>query len=330
MITRRRAERFLSWLLGLYFLASLLALLFALGKLVCSCFRGRRRPDGPAPEGLVPDFAFREADPFIYSQVWLQKQGLAVTWQNPDIHLESPSAPGVAVDSHALLPDTTYTVFARIWNGSADGPAADVRVQLSYLDFGIGGTSVPIGLDKVDVPVKGASGSPAVARVLWRTPPAPGHYCLQAQIVWPYDANQGNNLGQHNTDVKPLNSPKARFQVPVRNTLERRAAVTLMVDGYVLPGLRPCPPQQLSREERERQARAEHAPRANDVPAGWEVSIDGVMAGQPLQLDAGETRTLVVTVTAPSGFVGRQAVNVQGLEGGHLIGGVTLIAEGVA
>ena len=195
MITRRRAERFLSWLLGLYFLASLLALLFALGKLVCSCFRGRRRPDGPAPEGLVPDFAFREADPFIYSQVWLQKQGLAVTWQNPDIRLESPSAPGVAVDSHALLPDTTYTVFARIWNGSADGPAADVRVQLSYLDFGIGGTSVPIGLDKVDVPVKGASGSPAVARVLWRTPPAPGHYCLQAQIVWPYDANQGNNLG---------------------------------------------------------------------------------------------------------------------------------------
>jgi len=90
-----------------------------------------------APAGIIPEFAFREADPLLYSQFWLQKHGLAVTWQNPDFRLELASAPGVPVEPSTLSPNTKYRVFVRIWNGSVDGPAADVEVHLSYLDFGI-------------------------------------------------------------------------------------------------------------------------------------------------------------------------------------------------
>jgi hypothetical protein len=327
---RRAAERLLWWLIGGYLLVALIAILVALLRFLRACLGQRPRPPGPATAGVIPQFAFREADPLIYSQVWLQKQGLAVTWQNPDIHLELDSAPGLAVDTSALSPDTVYRVFARIWNGSTDGAAADVEVRLSYLDFGIGGVSVPIDFDKVDVPVKGAAGSPAVARVDWRTPPLPGHYCLQALIVWPYDSNPDNNLGQHNVDVKALNSPTARFTVPVRNTVRRAATIALTVDGYELPARAVCPPETPDAQERARRARAEHDPQAHPVPGGWQVSFEGADDGRQVRLRAGETRDVHITVTAPDGFVGRQAINVNGFDGAHLIGGVTLIAEGAA
>jgi hypothetical protein len=337
---RRAAERLLWWLIGAYLLVALVAILVALLRFLRACLGQRPRPPGPAKAGVIPQFAFREADPLIYSQVWLQKQGLAVTWQNPDIHLELSSAPGFPVDTSLLSPDTVYRVFARIWNGSIDGAAADVEVRLSYLDFGIGGVPVPIGFDKVDVPVKGATGSPAVARVDWRTPLLPGHYCLQALIVWPYDSNPDNNLGQHNVDVKPLNSPTARFTVPVRNTLRRAATVALTVDGYELPARPVCPPpgrgspgpepETRDARERARQSRAEHDPLAHPVPVGWQVSFDGADDGRQVRLGPGEARDVQITVTAPAGFVGRQAINVNGFHGTDLIGGVTLIAEGVA
>jgi hypothetical protein len=109
--------------------------------------------------------------------------------------------------------------------------------------------SRPIDFTTVDVPVKGASGSPAVAQIDWRTPPLAGHYCLQARIVWPFDANPDNNLGQHNVDVKALNSPTAQFTVPVRNTLQRAATIRLVVDGYELPRRPLCPPETVAADE---------------------------------------------------------------------------------
>ncbi len=211
-------------------------LLVALVRLLRPCLTRRPTPDRPADSGTIPERAYRQPDPLIYSQFWLQQRGLAVTWQNPDIHLELGSAPGAAVDSSALLPDTEYRISARIWNGSTDAPAVGVGVELSYLDFGIGGLSVPIGSTDVDLGVKGAAGTPAVATVAWRTPATPGHYCLQANVIWPFDADPGNNLGQHNIDVRPLNSPTARFTVPVRNPGRRPMAVRLGVDAYALPG----------------------------------------------------------------------------------------------
>ena len=327
---RRAAERILWCLFGAYLTGALVAILLALLRFLRACLDQRGSADVPAAAGVIPEFAFREADPLIYSQVWLQKQGLAVSWQNPDIHLELASNPGTTVDSHTLVPNTDYRVFARIWNGSADGPAADVDVELSYLDFGIGGVSVAIDTDQVDLPVKGAAGTPAMAEVGWRTPPAAGHYCLQARIVWPYDSNQYNNLGQHNVDVRPLNSPTARFTVPVRNTLRRATSIRLAVDGYELPRRPVCPPETPDAEERARRARAEHDPLAHPLPEGWQVSFEGGVDDQELRLDPGEARDLQVTLTAPEGFVGRQAINLNGFDGGHLVGGVTLIASGAA
>ena len=332
---RETVERALWWLACAYLVSALLAIIVALWKFLRTCMHRHPSSDGPVSEGLVPDFAIREADPLIYSQYWLIKQGLAVTWQNPDIHLELASSPGAAVDTSALLPDTEYFIFARIWNGSPNGPAADVEIDVSYLDFGIGGVSVPVGVDHVDLPVKGAIGSPAFARVVWRTPPVAGHYCLQARIVWPPDANPENNLGQHNVDVKALNSPTARFTVPVRNTSRQAATIRLAPDGYTVPSRQPCPPgrdrvdAQAAGDAGDR-ARAHHAPHLFPVPPGWEVTVDGLDERRLLVLDAGQTQDVQITLTAPDGFVGRQPININGFDGSQLIGGVTLIAEGVA
>ena len=81
--------------------------------------------------------------------------GIAVTWDNPDIHLELPGVPGTPVDSHSLNPDTVYVVVARIWNGATTAPALGLPVKVSYLEFGIGTTRHDVGMDKVDLPVKG-------------------------------------------------------------------------------------------------------------------------------------------------------------------------------
>ena len=84
----------------------------------------------------MPAWAYRQPDPLIYSQPFLQAQGLAVTWDNPDIHVELASAPGIPVDSHSLSPDTNYVVVARIWNGSTTAPAVRLPVKVSYSSSG--------------------------------------------------------------------------------------------------------------------------------------------------------------------------------------------------
>lgn len=274
----------------------------------------------------VPSWAYRQPDPLIYSQQALMAQGLAVTWDNPDIHVELASAPGVPVDSHALTPDTAYVVVARIWNGSTTAPAVDLPVEVSYLEFGIATTRHDVGLTLVDLPVKGAAGHPAVARVPWRTPPAPGHYCLQVALVWDDDANPGNNLGQHNTDVKPLNSPRAAFQFPVRNPAPTARTVRLEADNYRIPEPVVCPPEASDRElaEHRRAMLARHRRSAWPIPEGWHVTID---PGE-VRLDASETATVTADITAPDGFHGREVINVHAYDGPDLLGGVTLYVDG--
>jgi hypothetical protein len=81
-------------------------------------------------------------------------QGLAVTWDNPDVTIELS---GVPVDAHDLKPATTYDVIARVWNSSTDAPAVGLPVLFSYLSFGISTTRIPIpGATLVDLGVKGS------------------------------------------------------------------------------------------------------------------------------------------------------------------------------
>jgi hypothetical protein len=193
---------------------------------------------------------------------------------------------------------------------------------VSYLSFGVGTTRHDVGMTAVDLPVKGAMGCPATASVPWRTPPNAGHYCLQVELLWDDDINPGNNIGQHNTDVKSLNSPHAEFDVPVRNDTAARARIVMRADGYQIPEPPPCPPER-DRGERGQQLalhRRDHWP----IPAGWRVDLNPSQA----VLAPGEQILVTVDITAPDGFIGRQAINMQADINDQLLGGVTLYVHG--
>jgi hypothetical protein len=341
MIPLRRLLRRLFALLVLWWLAGFVQLRrFVLAK-------GRpddAPPTGPDPREVpcmpVPPSVYRRPDPTIYSQTWLMSQGVAVTWDNPDIHIELPGPPGppgqpqpgTPVPSSDLAKDTDYEIVATIWNGSNTAPAVNLPVRFSYLDFGIGGVNVPLGWAKVNLPVNGAPGHPATVRHPWHTPATPGHYCIQVEPTWPDDANPANNLGQENTQVKALNSPHAAFTFPVRNEDERAQTLRLEVDAYELATI-PCDddtpaetttmtPAEIERHRRD--ALERHGPRAARLPADWRVTVEPM----EVELEPGATHDVTVDVTAPAGFAGRKAINVNALDARHLVGGVTLYVTG--
>ncbi len=305
----------------LAFLGWLAWLLWALSRLCRLVARERACPAGQT----VPPWAYRQPDPLIYSQQYLQSLGLAVTWNNPDIHLELPSAPGVPVDSHALKPDTTYNVVARSWNGSTTAPAVGLPVHVSYLEFGISTIQHDVGSTNVDLGVKGSVDCPAFARVPWHTPAVPGHYCLRVELLWTDDENPANNVGQHNTDVKPLNSPHARFTFPLRNDTGRAKLLRLEADSYEIPALEPCSDDgRRNAKDRPELRLRRHNRAVWPIPAGWQVLIQPREA----QLAPNETATITVDIAAPDGYRGRQAVNVDAFDGSDVVGGVTLYVEG--
>lgn len=330
-------------------LALLLLLFVVLAKrgfpcILCDLF-GPRKPEfgsdrAPPRRGSirVPSDVYKRPDPLIYSQQFLMSQGLAVTWDNPDIWLETVGANGLPsgtiVPSHQLTTETDYFVLARVWNGSVEAPAINLPVHFSFLSFGIGQQNQAIGTTHVDLPVKGVAGCPALAAMKWHTPAAAGHYCLQVRLEWADDAEPGNNLGQENTDVKALNSPHAAFTFPVRNDSGKRRQLRLAADGYRL-GQRPlCDQKQprarnphLSVEEVARQRRsalAEHGRDGFPVPPGWTVTL----TPPELQLEPGEQGTVTVDITAPDGFTGQETINVNAFAGDWLAGGVTLTVTG--
>ena len=112
------------------------------------------------------------------------------------------------VASNALLPNHTYRIHARIYNNSLEAPAVGMPVFFGFLTFGIGIVPTLIGVSIVNLPVKGASGHPALTSHDWQTPATAGHYCVQIGLYWPDDAEPGNNIGQENVDVKKLCVPR--------------------------------------------------------------------------------------------------------------------------
>ena len=266
-------------------------------------------------------------------------QGLAVTWDNPDIALFDVAAGLTPVSSSALVADTVYEIRATIYNGSTDAPAVGMPVEFSYLSFGIGTTSTPIGSTTVNLPVKGAPGHPATAAVRWRTPATPGHYCIQVKLIWPDDANPANNLGQENTDVGAAHSP-AVFEFPVRNAEVHPDTLRLTADSYQLPEPLDCSEIRLpDRDEKRRrrgrrngdgrdpwedvcrELRSRHERSQFGIEPGWDVRIDPA----EVELAAGDDEIVRVTVEPPVGFSGTEAINLNAVNrAGRLVGGVTL------
>jgi hypothetical protein len=291
---------------------------------------GPRRPKSKDPCLAVPRPIYRRPDPLIYDQYYLMKQGVAVTWDNPDIRVEQR---GVVVPQHQLKPDTDYEIVARVWNGSVDAPAVNMPVEFSYLDFGIGGKSVFIGTTTVDLSVKGGPMCPAFTKIGWHTPSRAGHYCLQARLIWSDDANPDNNLGQSNTDVKALNSPRAQFTFPLRNEARIERQFVLRADAYQLPAPAPCrdgdggDAPAISKEEATRKLRQVLARQgyANQrLPEGWRVSI----APREVVLGAEEETQVTVDIESPDRFAGQTTFNVNAFAGAALAGGVTLAVTG--
>ena len=166
-------------------------------------------------------------------------------------------------------------------------------VYFSYLEFGIGVTSHPIdnGVPTfVDLEVKGGVNCPAFAIKRWRTPPVPGHYCLQVFLDWLDDANPLNNLGQENLAIEVAHSA-AQFTFMLRNDGAEGRSYRFEVDTYRLPIPRPCeevrPPTAADRRNLavqpskfrmipvlEPAVRARHDPAAYPLGDDWHVQFD--------------------------------------------------------
>jgi hypothetical protein len=247
------------------------------------CARAKR----PGREGRVTEQqcvpirepAFKQPDPMIYSQAFLMAQGLAVTWDNPDIVLRRN---GVDVPSESLLPDTEYDIVARIWNNSTEAPVVGMPVRFSFVSFGVGAINQSIGDSTVNLGVKGGPNHPAFASVKWRTPSTSGHYCIQVLLDWFDDANPNNNLGQENTTVAAAHSP-AEFAFALRNATRERQTFRFEVDAYTIPEQPLCPRERplINDQNTARGPGAPHqpSPREHDrrhypIPEGWSVDFE--------------------------------------------------------
>jgi hypothetical protein len=316
-----------------------------IGRLWSECRRGKKlrdsrlgRPAHCAPRCIiVPPKIYKRADPMIYSQFYLMEQGLGVTWDNPDIQLFDN---GLPVSSDLLKADHDYEVVATIYNNSTDAPAVALPVVFSFLSFGAGMVSNPMGTTKIDLPVKGAPGHPARAKMKWHTPATAGHYCLQVRLIWADDANPKNNLGQENTNVGVAASP-ATFTFPVRNDDTIRKLIKMVADAYTIPPPLDCQQRPSKKDSKRRYAnlvrpdlfvppteakadwtlaRARHGQEAFPIPAGWKVDIKP----HEFELAPGDQTNVTVAINPPADFRGERPFNINATFGGGLLGGVTL------
>lgn len=288
---------------------------------------------------IDPITEYKRPDPLLYSQFFLMKQGLAVTWDNPDIQIYDGLTP---VNSSNLAADHDYEVVVRVWNNSYYAPAANLPVFLTFLGFGVGTASQFIGKTYIDLGVKGSLHCPAFAKFKWHTPGAGGHYCLQARLDWPDDANPDNNLGQENTNIAQMHSP-ATFTFTARNEWGLTRRFELEADMYQLPKREPCPPKDetdkhstegLTRlaESQLRWAKALETQAYGHFPVNseWKVTIEP----DTFTLNPNQERSIQVKIEFANGnFNGKQPFNINCFASGpyqqrELIGGVTLIVEG--
>jgi hypothetical protein len=167
---------------------------------------GKRK--GGDPCVYVPERIINRPDPCIYSQFLLMQLELPVTWDNPDVAI---FLDGVEQNAYDLRADTEYDIAVTVHNSSRDKVAQGTQVAVRWIEFGAGGQiRHPIASLEADVPTW-----PGVATVTtkWRTPAAPGHYCLEVELSHLEDGNPANNRGWNNTQVKAAAS---EVRTPIR------------------------------------------------------------------------------------------------------------------
>jgi hypothetical protein len=259
---------------------------------------------------------YHRPDPMIYAQFYLMKQGLAVTWDNPDIQLYEN---GIAIPSYAVKPGTEYEVVARCWNLSYDAPVVGMPVKFTYLDFGAGTANNPIGQTQINLSVIGGTENPSFAKVKWRTPEIAGHYCIQVKLEWSDDINPENNLGQENLTIAEAQSP-AVFTFKTKNTTEREHRYHIEADTYTIPPLLACNETKRIGEGKMKVILSRNSREMHQIPGNWKVEYDE----ESFLLIPGAEKTSTVTVTPPDNFIGTRPFNFNVIdEHNQFIGGVT-------
>lgn len=272
----------------------------------------------------IPAGVWLQPDAYLYSQSYLMSLGIGVTWDNPDVQLTDMG--GAVVGSHDLLPSTDYRITATIHNRSNNAPAPGMPVVFTLFSFGAGGGSQPLGSDVINLPVRAAPGEPALASIVWKTPPTPGHHCIQIEAVWPDDANPLDNIGQHNTVIRgAARGERIELRIPVVHFMQGRSRLRVRLDGYALPE-RP-----VRRQEREsdqsfrKRIAAANSPERFPPAEGWRAEI----SRKELVQQADETSALEFQATVPAsaqpGSEQRFNVAVSEESTGKMVGGVTVI-----
>jgi hypothetical protein len=250
------------------------------------------------------------------------KLGLPVTWDNPDIFVMKD---GNIIAENQILPDTHYEVHATIWNNSYEAPVVGLPIKFGFLSFGASTQYNTIGGTHVNLGVKGGTNHPAQAKVIWKTPSTPGHYCLQVDFDWIDDLNAENNKGLNNLTIIEAHSP-ATFNFKLKNTTSKHNRYRFEVDSYTLPTPAACEPKltnlkKIGGNEKLEKLKTIHNKANFPIPTGWTVALSPL---QPSLLPDEEV-DIDVSITPPDSFVGKMPFNINAFYNKNdFAGGVTL------
>ena len=175
----------------------------------------------------VPAEIVHDPDPSTYDQQLLFSEGLAPTFNSPDIE---------TVDVWPLRPIDNLTATVR--NLSTQAAANQTRVDISWSPWGIGMPRTPIASSFVDLARSGFAGSEQT--LSWPLPPAlkaAGLYGIFVSVIHPYDSDPSNNQGEQTVDGFQTSTGRSHtFVVPVRNPTSSTQNVSLSAGpGSVVP-----------------------------------------------------------------------------------------------